>query len=297
MHIPDYSYLEAKIAQNVLSLDLSELTFVSLGIQPSKAKDRPSHMVVFEIGLSEFFACLMVQSLLKANVHRDAWLLSTQIDSLPTLYSGPESYCLAYDERAAGAVDEAIRMADSLVAVISGTEYALDRANRAKSLLKYEQVKRVAEEKARRNVCRRKKMWAEIDHGLDLLLSDRENPNNPYPDDSVVLQCMRLHCTETDCTRDFGCLMLHGHQMREWVRHTQKFRLAEGIDMVLVGHYHLKMATIRHGLWVIFCGCFVNIISGRYVLSHIGAPRIEISPDMNCPQFVIDRSEGLVIGT
>jgi hypothetical protein len=294
MRSADYSNLETKIAQNILGLDLSKLTFVSLGIQPSKAKDRPSHMVVFEIGLSEFFACLMVQSLMKANAHRDTWLLSTQIDSLPTLYSGPESYCLAYDERAAGAVEEAIRMADSLVAVISGTEYARDQANRAKSPLKYELIERVAEERARRNVRHRKKMWAEIDHGLDLLLSDRENPNNPYPDDSVELYRMRLHCIETDCTRDFGCLMLHGHQLREWVRHPQAFKLPEGVHMVSIGHYHLKMAVFRYGLWVIFCGCFLNIISGKYVLSHIGTPRIEISPDMHCPQFVIDRSAGLV---
>lgn len=293
MHPIDYSQLETKIAKNILGLDLSKLTFASLEIQPSKAKDRPSHMVVFEIGLSEFFACLMVQSLRKANVPRDAWILSMQIDSLPALYSGLESYCLAYEERAADAVEEAIRLADSLVAVISGAEYARDRASRAKSPLKYEQVERVAEERARRNVRRRKKMWADIDHGLDLLLSDRDNPNNPYPDDSVVLQRMRLRCTETDCTQDFGCLVLHGHQLREWIRHPQAFKLAEGIDMVLIGHYHLKMAVFRYGLWVIFCGCFLNIISGKHVLSHIGAPRIEIGPDMHCPQFVIDRSAGL----
>jgi len=293
MRTADYFYLEAKIAQNVLGLNLSELTFASLGIQPSRVKDQPSHMVVFEIGLSEFFACLMVKSLQKANVNRDAWLLSTQIDSLPILYSGLESYCLSYDERAAGAVEEAIRLADSLVAVISGIEYARDQANRAKSPLKYEQVERIAEERARRNVRRRKKMWAEIDHGLEILLSDRENPNNPYPDDSVELYRMRLHCKETNCTQDFGCLMLHGHQLREWVRHPQAFKLPEGVHMISIGHYHLKMAVFRYGLWIIFCGCFLNIISGKYVLSHIGGPRIEIGPDMHCPQFVIDRSAGL----
>jgi hypothetical protein len=293
MHPADYPHLESKIAQNILGLDLSELTFASLEIQPSKAMDRPSHMCVFEIGLSEFFACLMVQSLRKSNVPKDAYLLSKRIDSLTPLYNTVDSYCLAYDERAAGAVEEAIRLTDSLVSVISGTEYARGHANRAKSPLKYEQIERVAHERAIRNVRRRKKMWAEIDHGLDLLLSDRENPNNPYPDDSVVLQRMRLHCAQTDCTRDFGCLTLHGHQLREWVRQPQSFRLPEGARMVLIGHYHLKMAIFRYGLWVIFCGCFVNIISGKYVLSHIGTPRIEIGPDMNCPQFVIDRSAGI----
>lgn len=290
MHSADYLNLEAKIAQSILGLDVSELTFALSGIQPSKAEDRPSNMAVFEIGLSEFFACLMVQSLRKADVPRDAWRLSTQMDSLPALHSGLESYCLAYEERAAGAVEEAIRLSDSLAAVVSATEYARDQANRSKSPLKYEQVQRIAEHRARRNVRRRKRMWAEIDHGLDLLLSDRENPNNLYPDDSVVLQRMRLHCTETDCTRVFGCLMLHGHQLRGWVRQAQAVRLVEGIHMVLIGHYHLKMAIFRYGLWVIFGGCFVNVISGKYVLSHIGTPRIEMDPDMHRPQFLIDRS-------
>jgi hypothetical protein len=293
MHPANYSHLEDKMAQNILGLDLSGLTFDSLETWPSEAKDRPSRMAVFEIGLSEFFACLMVQSVRKSNVPKDAFLLSRRIGSLTPLYNTVESYCFAYDERAAVAVEAAIRIADSLVAVISGTEYARGHANRAKSSLKYDEVERVAQERARRNVSRRKKMWSEIDHGLDLLLSDRENPNNPYPDDSVVLQRMRLQCTETDRTRDFDCLTLHGHQLREWIHQPQSFRLPEGIRMVLIGHYHLKMAVFRYGLWIIFCGCFVNIISGKHVLSHVGAPRIEIGPDMHCPQFVIDRSTGL----
>jgi len=290
MDSPDYYHLETQIAKNVLGLDLSELTFASLEIQPSKAKVRPYRMTVFEIGLSEFFACLMLRSLRKSNLHEDAYLLSRRIDSLTPLYTTAESYCLAYDKRAVRAVEEAIRLADSLTAVISGIKYAQDKANQAKSLLKFEQVQRIAEQRAKRNVRLRRKMWMEIDHGLDLLLSDRENPNNPYPDDSVVLQRMRLHCTETDCTRDFSYVMLHGHQLRKWVRQPQFFRLPEEVRITLIGHYHLKMATIRHGLWVIFCGCFVNIISGKHVLSHIGAPRIEIVPDMHCPQFVVDRS-------
>jgi hypothetical protein len=290
MYSADYLNLETKIAKSILDLNVSEFTFAISRIQPSETEDRPSHMAVLEIGLSEFFACLMVQSLRKANVPRDAWFLSTQKDSLSPLHSGVEFYCLAYEERAAGAIEQAIRLSDSLAAVISGTEYARDQANRSKSPLKYKQVEKIAEERAIRNVGRRKRMWAEIDRGLDLLLSDRKNPNNPYPDDSVVLQRMRLHCTETDCTRDFGCLMLHGHQLREWVRQAQAFRLVEGIHMVLVGHYHLKMAVFRYGLWVIFCGCFVDVISGKYVLSHVGTPRIEIGPDMHRPQFVIDRS-------
>ncbi|MCK4819123.1 hypothetical protein KA005_25345, partial [bacterium] len=287
------SHLESKIAQNILGLDLSELTFASLEIQPSKTKDRPSRMAVFEIGLSEFFACLMVRSLRKSNVPKGAYLLSRQIDSLTPLYTTVESYCLAYDKRAASAVEEAIRLADSLTAVISGIKYAQDKANEAKSLLEFEKVQRIAAQRAKRNVRRRREMWMDIDQGLDLLLSDRRNPNNPYPNDSVELHHMRLHCTETDCTRVFGYLMLHGHQLRRWIKQPQFFRLPEGVRMVLIGHYHLKMATIRHGLWIIFCGCFVNIISGQYVLSHIGCPRIEMSPDMHCPQFVIDRSAGI----
>lgn len=297
MNPKDYSHLEVMVAKDILGLNLCELKFTSLGIEPSELLSRSSNMSVFEIGLSEVFACLMVQLLRKSNVPKDAYFLSKRMDCLTPLYATGESYCLSYDKRAVCAVEEAIRLADSLTAVISGIKYAQDKTNQAKSLLKFEQVQRIAEQRAKRNVRRRIKMWKEIDKGLDLLLSDRNNPNNPFPNNSVVSHRIQFPSEENDSTWNLNFLHLHGDELREWVRQPQLFRLPEEIQVVLIGHYHLQMATIRHGLWIVFCGCFVKVLSGKYILSHVGTPIIEICPVTHLLKFVIDRSAGLASST
>lgn len=283
--------LESIVAQNVLGLDLAGLRFGSMGIAPSEAKSRPVDMTVFEIGLSEFFACLVIQTIWKSNVPTDSWILLRQTDSIaPSLNSAAELYCLSYSERAARAVEEAIRLADNLTAVISAIKYAQGKTKEAKVPLTIEQVQRIAEKQAKANIRRRNKMWAEIDHGLHLLLSDRNNPNNPEPNGSVILQRLDFRSMEDNSMWNIGCLVLHGHQLRKWVRQPQLFRLPEEVEIVMLGHYHIQMAAFRHGLWIIFTGHFKQTLSGKYVLSHRGTPKIDVSPGMQHFQFVIDRS-------
>ena len=63
-----YTDLKIKIARNLLYLDLDSLNFTSIGIEPSEAKSVQENMTVVETGLTEFFACLMVQTILKSYV-------------------------------------------------------------------------------------------------------------------------------------------------------------------------------------------------------------------------------------
>jgi len=283
-----YTDLKIKIARNLLYLDLDSLNFASIGIEPSEAKSVQENMTVFETGLTEFFACLIVQTILELNIPPDSWALLRQTKSISTL-SNPkdEIYCLSYDERAARSVEEAIRIADRLTAIILATKYAKGVAEKAKTPLKNENIQKIAENKAKLNIRRRNEMWAEIDHGLDLLLSDRNNQKNPEPNDGVTLS--RLPPIDGNITRNIEFLSLHGHQLHKWVCKPQLFRLPTEVQFITIGHYHIQMATIRHGLWILFTGHFLKTLSDKYVLSHSRAPHIEINPKMHSFQFTINR--------
>lgn len=282
--------LETRMVRDILGLDLAGLNFASIGIEPTADKVPLDNMSVFEVGLNEFFACLMVQSILKANIPKESWALVRQMDSIP-LPSNPvgELYCLVYGERAANAVEKSIRLAESLAVVISAIEYANNLEGQVGLPLTVEQIGELAKARATRNLRRRDKMWVEIDHGLKLLLSDRQNPNNPEPNNGVALSLMHF-CREDGGLWDVGILQLHGHQIRKWIRESQVFRLPSDVNFVTMGHYHFQMAIIRYGLWVIFTGHFKKVFSGKYVLSHLGAPRIDFNPESKGIQFIIDRS-------
>jgi hypothetical protein len=175
-----------------------------------------------------------------------------------------------------------------LTAIILATKYAKRVTEKAKTPLKNEQIQKIAEDKAKLNIRHRNEMWAEIDHGLNLLLSDRNNQKNPEPNDGVTLN--RSCSKDGNITRNINFLSLHGHQLRKWVRKPQSFRLPTEVQFITIGHYHIQMATIRHGLWILFTGHFLKTLSDKYVLSHSGAPHIEISPKMHSFQFIINRS-------
>jgi hypothetical protein len=283
-----YTDVKIKIARNLLCLDLDSLNFASIGIEPSEAKSVQENMTVVETGLTEFFACLIVQTILELNTPPDSWALLRQTKSISTL-SNPKDgvYCLSYDERAARSVEEAIRLSDSLTAIILANKYAKGVAEKAKTPLKNEQIQKIAEGKAKVNIRSRNQMWAEIDHGLDLLLSDRNNQKNPEPNDGVILN--RLHSKDGSITRNIDFLSLHGHQLRKWVRKPQLFRLPTEVQFITIGHYHIQMATIRHGLWILFTGHLLKTLSDKYVLPHLGFPYIEINPKIHSFQFTINR--------
>lgn len=284
-----YTDLKIKITRNLLNLDLDSLNFASIGIEPSEAKSVQENMTVVETGLTEIFACLMVQTILKSNIPSDSWDLLRQTKFISTP-SNPKDkvYCLSYDERAACSVEEAIRLADRLKAIILATNYAKEVAQKAKKPLKTVQIQKIAEDRAKLNIRHRNQMWAEIDYGLNLLLSDRYNQNNPEPNDDVTLNC--LHYKDGNIIWNIDFLSLHGHQLRKWVRKPQLFCLPAEVQFVAIGHYHIQMATIRHGLWVIFTGYLLETPSNKYVLSHLGFPSIEINPKMHSFQFIINRS-------
>ena len=253
-----------------------------------EVKSVQENMTVVEAGLTEFFACLMVQTILKSNIPSDHWALLRQTESILTT-SNPKDkiYCLSYDERAAHSVEEAIRTADRLTAIILATKHAEEVAQKAKTPLKNEQIPKIAENRAKLNIRHRNQMWAEIDHGLNLLLSDRNNQKNPEPNDSVTLN--RLDFKDGDITRYIDFLSLHGDQLRKWVRKPQLFRLPTEVQFITIGHYHIQMATIRDGLWIIFTGHFLKTLSDKYVLSHLGVPHIEINPKIRSFRFTINR--------
>jgi len=280
--------LKIKIARNLLDLDLDSLNFTSIGIEPSEAKSVQENMTVVETGLTEFFACLMVQTILKSNIPSDHWALMGQTESILTP-SNPKDkiYCLSYDEKAAHSVEEAIRIADHLTAIILANKYAKKVVKKAKTPLKNEQIQKIAEDKAKLNIRHRNEMWAEIDHGLNLLLSDRNNQKNPEPNDGVTLN--RSCSKDGTTTQNIAFLSLHGHQLRKWVHKPQLFRLPTEVQFVTIGHYHIQMATIRHGLWILFTGHFLKTLPDKYVLSHSGFPYIKISPKMHSFQFTINR--------
>lgn len=258
-------------------------------IEPCEPEDEHENMTAFEVGLSEFFACLMVQTILESGIPRDSWALLRQTSLIPSPSTTKESYCLAYDERAADAVEKAIRLADKLTAIISAIKSTEKIIQKAKNPLENEQIYKIAENRAIANIRHRNEMWDEIDTGLDLLLSDKMNTDNPEPNDSVVLQNLSLSI-EGGTKQNIGCLLVHGHQLREWIRKQQLFRLPPEVQIVNIGHYHIKMATVRYGLWVIFTGHYKTTLSDKYDLSHIGSPQIRIYPRNMHLQFVIDRS-------
>ena len=283
-----YTDLKIKIARNLLYLDLDSLNFASIGIEPSEAKSVQENMTVVEAGLTEFFACLIVQTILELNIPPDSWALLRQTKSISTL-SNPKNkiYCLSYDERAARSVEEAIRLSDRLTAIILANKYAKGVAEKAKTPLKNEQIQKIAEDRAKLNIRHRNQMWAEIDHGLNLLLSDRNNQKNPEPNDGVTLN--RLPFKDGNITWYIDFLSLHGHQLRKWVRKPQLFCLPAEVQFVAIGHYHIQMATIRHGLWILFTGHLLKTLSDKYVLPHLGFPYIEINPKIHSFQFTINR--------
>lgn len=283
-----YTDLKIKIARNLLDLDLDSLNFASIGIEPSETKSVQENMTAVETGLTEFFACLMVQTILKSNIPSDSWALLRQTKSISTP-SNPKDgvYCLSYDERAACSVEEAIRLADRLTAIILATDYAKEIVQKAKEPLKSEQIQKIAEERSKLNIRHRNEMWAEIDRGLNLLLSDRNNQMNPEPNDGVTLN--RLNSKDGNITWNINVLSLHGHQFRKWVRKPQLFCLPAGIQIVTIGHYHIQMATIRHGMWVIFTGHLLDTPSNKYILSHSGFPCIKINEKIHSFQLIMHR--------
>lgn len=281
---------EADIAQEILDLDLSELQFKSIGIEPQKVQTRPENMIVFEIGLNEFFACLMVHTLLNSNTSKDSWMLLKQTDSLPSPVIPVEnSYCLAFDEKAASGVERAIRLADKIKSIVLAVEDAKKKSEKAKDNLPLEEIRKIAKRQARVNIRRRDKMWAEIDRGLELLLSDRNNSNNPLPDDEDTIFCLLSIPMRDGTARNIRLLTLHGHQLRKWVRQSQFFRLPPEIEITVMAHYHIKMAVFRYGMWVVFSGHFIDSFSHRHILPHLGPPRISISRVSQSLEIVIDR--------
>jgi hypothetical protein len=281
---------EANIVQEILDLDLSELQFKSMGIEPQEVQNRPENIIVFEIGLNEFFACLMVHTLLNSNISEDSWMLLKQTDSLPSPVIPVEnSYCLAFDERAASGVEEAIKLADKIKSIVLAVKDAKKKSEKAKDNLPLEEIRKIAKRQARVNIRRRDKMWAEIDHGLELLLSDRNNSNNPFPDDEDITFSLLSIPMRDGTVRNSRLLTLHGHQLRKWVRQSQFFRLPSEIEIVIMAHYHIKMAVFKYGLWVVFSGHFIDSFSHRYILSHLGPPRINISQVSQSLEIVIDR--------
>ena len=251
---------EANIVQEILDLDLSELQFKSMGIEPQEVQNRPENMIVFEIGLDEFFACLMVHTLLNSNISKDSWMLLKQTDSLPSPVIPVEnSYCLAFDERAASGVEKAIKLADKIESIVLAVEDAKKKSEKAKDTLSLEEIRKIAERQAKVSIRRRDKMWTEIDRGLELLLSDRNNSNNPLPDDEDISFCLLSIPMRDGTVRNITLLTLHGHQLRKWVRQSQFFRLPSEIEIIMMGHYHIKMAEL-----LLAHGAKVNINAGEY---------------------------------
>jgi hypothetical protein len=286
----DWSILEAELARSTLGLDLSEFQFSSIAVCPCESPEAAHEMTVFEIGLSEFLACLMVSVLRDTSTPRDSWILLRQVDPLPSpMNVTQESYCLAYKADAVGAIEEAIRRADNLRIILSAIEFAKKKQDQARSTIAIESLHKMVEQKARMRIRSRERMWSEIDHGLSSLLSDRRNPKNREPNDSVTFQ--RLHIgTAEESIWDVNCLVLHGHQLKNWSRQPQRFRLPPQVQVVILGHYHIKMVILRYGLWVVFGGTFLRGLSGEYTLSHLGGVEVRIHPIKHCLQFVVDRS-------
>ena len=281
---------EANIAQEILDLDLSELQFKSMGIEPQEVQTRPENMIVFEIGLNEFFACLMVHTLLNSNISKDSWMLLKQTDSLPSpVIPVGDSYCLAFDERAASGVEKAIKLADKIKSIVLAVKDAKKKSEKAKVNLPLKEIRKIAKRQAEVNIRHRDKMWVEIDHGLELLLSDRNNSNNPLPDDEDIASNLLSIPMRDGTIRNIRLLTLHGHQLRKWVRQSRFLMLPSEIEIVMMGHYHIKMAVFRYGLWVVFSGHFKDSFSHRHILSHRGPPRISISLVSQSLEIVIDR--------
>lgn len=279
-----------RIVQEILNLDLSELQFKSIGIKPQEVQIQPENMVVFEIGLNEFLACLMVHTLLNSSISKDSWMLLKQTDSLPSPVIPVEnSYCLAFNEEAASGVEKGIKLADKIKSIVLAVEDVKRKSKKAKDNLPLREIQKIAKRQAEVSIRRRDRMWEEIDHGLELLLSDRNNFDNPLPNDEDITYCLLSIPMRDGNERNIGLLTLHGHQLRKWVRQSQFFRIPTEIDIIVMAHYHIKMAVFKYGLWVVFSGHFINSFSHKYILSHIGPPRINISRVSQSLEIVIDR--------
>jgi hypothetical protein len=173
---------------------------------------------------------------------------------------------ICYSEKCVPIIEKCIYDLDLLKAVVMGAVSAEKDRKKFNRLEKFDENK-ILNDKILKKIKARKKMWQEINEGINRLLEDNGKKKGRILDESDLDNQEMSFISE-------NALMFHGHQLREWKKRNIYWTLSKKPQVVFLGHYHLMCPMIRQNTLIIFNGHFLNeykTILTNYYLTHVGS--------------------------
>jgi len=187
---------------------------------------------------------------------------------------------IGYTRRCVPVIKDCIYKLDMLKAVIMGIVSA---ENRVKELKKYKTVSReeidgIMDYSIKKKLKDRKRMWQEIEEGINRFLSGdnihKGVGSTIFRDEDLLSQ--NIHKGISSLPESF--LMLHGDQLRRWIRNNIYWELSEKPKLIMLGHFHIMFPMIKNTTLIMFQGHFVDQYQtkfSKYYFSHLGGSTFE----------------------
>jgi len=179
---------------------------------------------------------------------------------------------ISYTRNCIPIIKNCIYKLDMFKAVVMGVVSA---ENRIEELEKYktvlqEEKERIIDHSVREKLKNRRKMWQEIEEGVNRFLEGERfcRGGNPTIFNNEDFLNQGIHEYQE------GFLMFHGDQFRRWVRNNICWKFSTKPKLIQLGHFHMMFPMIKGTTLVIFNGHFVGQYQtkfSKYYFSHLGA--------------------------
>jgi hypothetical protein len=193
---------------------------------------------------------------------------------------------ICYSDNCVPIIESCVRKLDLFKTIIMGittAENQIQKIEKYKKLSK-EYKDRIFDSYIRRRIKDRKKMWLEMEEGVERLFWRQQT----YSKNAIIL-------TEEDLLKDGiklehdVILKLHGSQLKEWINKNIYWKFLQKPKYIFLGHYHIMFPMIRHNALILFLGHFLSkhkIKLSNYHLSHLGGAGYTIDTDLKEVQNV-----------
>jgi len=188
-------------------------------------------------------------------------------------YSGKRFFVntISYTRNCVPIIKNCIYKLDMLKTVVMGIVSADSRAEELKKYktVSQEEKERIIDCSVRKKLKNRRKMWREIEEGVNRFLEGERFCKSKRP----IIFSNRDFLNQGVHEYQEGFLMFHGDQFRRWVQNNMCWRFSTKPKLIQLGHFHMMFPMLKNTTLIIFSGHFVEQHQtkfSKYYFSHLG---------------------------